>query len=391
MSQNNPHETLSMRIQLSTSWKRWFAAAGLALVLSLLPLPGRESLTQGKSPLERVEAAWKARQARFSTVALKWTAREWFARGGVSESLPPIYLKESKLSIQPPQDTAFTVPYHLTLDANQVRAGYRGWQWYMTEGRYNATRWVAAYDGKLSRECYLEREGEQRWPRGSVIQKGAFAGARYGFLRPPFVFFRALEREHAGFDLGSFTCTGAKVKVRGVTCLELQQRYLTGTLHLWVDEARDHVVVRQQSLSNGVPSLQIDYDYKEDGRWGWLLSGWELSSMGRGGRITETSKVQVTETKLNQQLEDQRVGELIFPPGSLIMDNVDRTQYIVRDDGSNRMLSVKELGIPYDALVALARNEQRSQWLTYLLISAAVVCLGLFVYRQFRRRPITSS
>lgn len=339
--------------------------------------------------MSELRNAWKARQDRFDNVRMKWTSKEWFAKGGISESLPK--LSQGKgATVQPPQDVSFTVPYQLRIAGVKARADHSGWQWDTSEMRFNATKWACAFDGILTRECHLEREGEERWPRGSVTQKGAYAGARYGFLRAPFVFFRPLEPCHYGFDLSRFTISTVHAKVRGFDCWELQEPTLSGTFHLWIDPERDYLVVRQMSMAKGVPSLQIDYDYRPDAQWGWMLGGWQLTSMSRGGRITETSKVIVDELVVN---ESSSVGgiDLAFPPGALIADSVNRQHYFIRNNGTQRLLTREDLRLPYERLEESIRGEVRqANWLTTGLVLVAMACLGLFFYRRMRVRQSNS-
>jgi hypothetical protein len=361
------------------------------VVIALTAAAANAQGPKGADAMAELKAAWKARQERFKTVQMKWTARKWFAKGGISESLPPLALKGSKLQIQPPEDTSFTVPYQLTLDGVKVRVESKGRQWDATEGRFNANRWISTYDGNQTKECYVEREGEERWPRGVVSQKGAFAGARSSALRAPFLFFRPLEPQHYGIALEPFTLSSRTTKVRGYECLELKESMHRGTFQVWVDAKRDYVVVRHLSVINGKPSFQIDYDYREDAKWGPTLSGWQATSMSNRGNVTSTSKVTADESIVNELIAIDKT-DLAFPSGGIVHENGGDAAFVVREDGSKRYVTSHDLKRPYDQLIEMVKKEKlRSRLLTTALVIVALASFGYFVYRRFSARVAPSA
>ncbi|MFQ3652278.1 MAG: hypothetical protein SNJ75_18335 [Gemmataceae bacterium] len=287
----------------------------------------------------QIKASWQARERKFKSVEMKWTSVETFYKGGISASLPSG--TESKLAIQPPEDTTFNVSYDFKLEGNKTRLEWHGWQWYTSEGRFNKTRWLTVYDGRETRECHLEREGEQRWPEGIVTEKFKFSSASQVFMLPVCLFFRPVSSEFKPLNIASYRPVG-NARIRNYECAALQNDLGLSSTRIWIDPKRDSLVVRRSSYSQGKLALQIDIGYGEDAKWGWVPVSWTVTSMRRDGVVSELLRVKVDLLNIND-LADKTDFELVFPPGSIVNDTTNNSKWIVNDSGTKWIIPPRSI------------------------------------------------
>jgi hypothetical protein len=71
---------------------------------------------------------------------------------------------------------------------------------------------------------------------------------------------------------------------------------------LWVEPERDFLVSRYAVLFEQKRVVDIDIDYVEDAKWGWIPSGWRITEMLTDGSKRLVSEAKVTSYSINQPI-----------------------------------------------------------------------------------------
>jgi hypothetical protein len=136
----------------------------------------------------------------------------------------------------------------------------------------------------------------------------------------------------------------------------------------------------------------MDLDYRHDATHGWVVTGWDVTMMARQGKVSESSKTTVTSLEVNGTLPS-RDFENAFPAGAVVHDNLSHEAWIVRSDGSKRMIARHERRLTYEQLVESDRGGglvgTQARRLTWPAIGLAICgfgCLIAFIWRRLRKR-----
>ncbi|MGL4551380.1 MAG: hypothetical protein ACRC33_09345 [Gemmataceae bacterium] len=341
--------------------------------------------TRAKGSLAVVEKAWLSRQERFQSVQMRWTTRDTYVKGGLSKVFASI--SNGKGGVQPDRDTTFEVPAEFALGGDKARYAYQGWVYHLNESRFNAEKFVTTFDGSVTIEFYPERSGNHAYPLGRVVSKGAFESARGAFMRPLVLFFRPLKPEFFGMDLTTFTVVNTTAKVRDVSCWELQHRRGKSAYHLWTDPTRDHVAVKLLVLDSGLPGQLTEMRYRNDPLHGWVPEEWGITFTDRQGSVYQTQQTRVT--SLTVAAPPSSSFALTFSSGTRVKDQLASEEWIVRPDGTRRMITKADGRLSYDEIVR-ADGAQTArfvrEWLKPSLLLMGLGCLALAIWRIARRR-----
>jgi hypothetical protein len=71
---------------------------------------------------------------------------------------------------------------------------------------------------------------------------------------------------------------------------------------LWIEPERDFLVNRYHVFFETKTIVEIDIDYVEDARWGWIPNGWRVSEMLDDGTTRLVSEAKVTSYGINQPI-----------------------------------------------------------------------------------------
>jgi hypothetical protein len=211
-------------------------------------------------------------------------------------------------------------------------------------------------------------------PSGSVVDKSRpFAGTEHA---PILLCFRPFDARVGGVSKDQLSVTGTE-NIKGVECTLVERALGTNRLRYAVDPLRQFVIV-QQTLhsSNGGPRYQIDIDYQQDPTHGWLTKGWRFVTFAKDGVIRTTHSATILSYEINLSLDDDDFS-LEFPPGSHVADTVEGIGYVVRPDGSRRIVSRSPSKQSPDGYA-------NTKWI-FLGIGAAVI-IAIWAVRQHVRK-----
>jgi hypothetical protein len=366
-----------------------FQRAALLLVVVLVMGTCGTACGQSKDPtIAAIEKAWKARQERFHSVEMKWTTRQTDLKGSVTEDYPPS--PQHYQGILPPNDMVFQVPSSVILQGKNVRFEYSGREWNIVDGSCGAITYVCGNSQDSTKEVYPFREGKD-YPMGSVCANHRFDRSNHTDFRPIVYAFRPMDPYFFGVNLSACVVANRASRVRDVAVVELQCRSGTYVRSYWLDPNREYVLVKHLSREGDQPLGQIEIEYREDPKLGWVPKGWEYLSMGEKGKVGSQKLAIVSELQVGGTYPTDAF-DLQFPSGTLVYNLLDDTKYIIRTDHSKRFLTKAEIRIsPVEILRKdAAEIATRTAWMCAVI--ALGMCLALLCWRlAYRSRQTPKS
>ena len=127
----------------------------------------------------------------------------------------------------------------------------------------------------------------------------------------------------------------------------------------------------------------MDLGYKQGDDARWQLAGWKtVVYRGNTDKLALQIDADIKACELNAKIEESDLA-LEFPPGTWVNDNIRKVSYILRSDGTERIVTKAETrnpGVSYKDLATtetgLAGTSAPLSWRRWILVFAA---LGLIV------------
>jgi hypothetical protein len=198
------------------------------------------------------------------------------------------------------------------------------------------------------------------------------------------------------FNLEAFTLTGGQAVIAERPCVELWFQYGDGktTERLWLDPSRDYLILRSLTSEREKTLQQIDVRYRADPTAGWVPEWWKMFEQNRANETAQEVRVgTLTQYEINARISPREL-KISFPPGTKVVDEVNRRDYIVKLTGGEREILGKELGLSYEELLHSETGEplgETRRWSRWLLWSAgvsgslALAIAGLLWWRRKRQ------
>ncbi|QDT46819.1 Regulatory protein BlaR1 [Symmachiella dynata] len=287
---------------------------------ALIAAAAAREASKPRTPVEKeIYAALKARDDTVKSFRFVWTERHTDHKGS-QHSI------EDRTRVALGQDTSYTWTTEMAVDGKKMLYSFSGKQpTYDASGEaeFIERRYLSGFNGREMRSASL-------YPGSSKITQG--------FLRPAnrsddvvLASTNILRWLYCTFDptmtntnWQSLEVVKEPAEVRGHRCWELRRRYeginpgapKVPSASWWVDPSREYVIVRYAySNSAGMVQSQLDIDYQQDDKHGWVPSLWRFRRFDRGGKVLTTTISRVTEYEINPQLDDD-IFTLQFPPGT---------------------------------------------------------------------------
>jgi hypothetical protein len=111
---------------------------------------------------------------------------------------------------------------------------------------------------------------------------------------------------------------------------------------LWIDPRRDDLIV-QRDLKSADTLTVTSIEYQPDKTAGWAPTGWTVRS-NRAGIPLMIWETTVVDYSINQPIPPGTF-DLAFPPRTFVTDAVLNEHYLLRADGSKRLVTNKELAL----------------------------------------------
>jgi hypothetical protein len=123
-----------------------------------------------------------------------------------------------------------------------------------------------------------------------------------------------------------------------------------GIRSVFVDEADEFLIRRIVVGSRDAMQCQTDLFYKKSESGDSVVSGWKISKFGEDGAVISTVESVVTNAEFNLSL-DRSEFTIDFPAGTYVNNLEGPQDYIVRSDGSKRLVAGSENDKSYEELL----------------------------------------
>jgi thiol-disulfide isomerase/thioredoxin len=312
--------------------------------------------------LDEIHAAWRKRQESIHSIRIKWTEAQTIprGRGGVKDNLPV-----------PPQDTTNEIKRELVLDGEKTRESWDGTEWDDMRDEFVPNSFWTASDGHTSRLFFEVFKGSpissHPFPSGSIGNGHGLLSVDGNYhIELPLFSVRPLDplMGCTRNPWGKEPTGPVELSTRMLgewECTVIGQSFGAIRREIWVDRKADCSIRRYLITHGGNIFYQIDATFARDDKAGWLPASWHIDSwLGNVHALRHalSASANVTKLEVNPTID---VAEFRpkFPVGTMVNDGPKGEAYLVKPDGSSRIVLFEEnsAGIKYDRLLATETGE----------------------------------
>jgi hypothetical protein len=304
-----------------------FWASVLCVGSSIVFVATVASAEDKSSDLNRVISAWKTREKKTNSFDFRWWSKR-FESGSFNSEFPSLNQANDH---QKPDET-FIVAYRYLMDGqNRIRQEERGREWSNDKAEFVPREVTQIFDGTLKHTFYMkDRSG---FPSLHIGGNNNDTVGKLVWLHPVNMAFRPFGKSTGVFDEKKLSLDDKASVIDGVPMWTLND----GVRIVVVDPERECVPVRCTTVK---PGITVDISYAHDEVCGWVPQSWTIKYRGPVGLlVSETSKVQ--SFAVNKQIADAEF-DLDLREGAYVNDYSKQEQYILRPDGTRRLLAPGE-------------------------------------------------
>jgi hypothetical protein len=164
--------------------------------------------------------------------------------------------------------------------------------------------YVSVFDGQQGETRINSLLGA---PPGTVVRSTANVDAQNLDTRPILLTFRPLDPAMGHLLIDRAITNLARTFYRGRSIFVLEERHDPSGWKtvLWIDPEREFTILRITVLAEQRKIVDVDIDYRQDQRWGWIPSGWRISEMLADGRMRHISTATVSSYNINTTIQPQ--------------------------------------------------------------------------------------
>ena len=253
----------------------------------------RDSVKRVPSKSE-ILAAWQRRESAIRAFQFSWTEEQTHPRGWIAN---PRYAERERLAAPTVKDRPYVVKKTLIVSPDTVRYEYtfdrRGEGDTTGNGdqRHYSYRYESVFDGRraTARATSLNDTPE------TIVHANEDRDAQNLDMRPFFLAFRPLDPVLGDLLVDRAVTNLARAMYRGRSTSLLEERRdpLGWKTILWIEPERDYLVSRFVLIFENTCVIDMDIDYDQDARIGWIPSGWRITELLADGswRLVTTAKV----------------------------------------------------------------------------------------------------
>jgi hypothetical protein len=337
--------------------------------------------------IEDIIKAWEARQAKVKSAHFVWNDEITRTKGSISKTAPPMFRPKGP---SPPEDMTYHSPRVVYIDQSKLFYGHRTRDWHEQRGCYVDTEWQFAHNGDVFK--VFKPISSNAFPVGLVRKNCIHSEVTTMHIRPVLMTLRPTDSSLAPYREGMFRVTGKRAILDGKNCWEIRVPS-TGMLvaYFWVDPTRGFVSPRFSLYfadSNGI-AWNVDVQYETHPVAEWIPIRWKLVQNHIDGSLLLSTKSSVVRYEINPILGESTF-DIEFPPGTYVTDESTRSHYIQLDESRQRLISNRELSVPYEELLKKASAETSAQKRLYRVVGWLAILLlivgGVVAYRLRRGR-----
>jgi hypothetical protein len=264
-------------------------------------------------------AAWQKRQSAISSFTFAWTEEQTHPRGWLSNprypereraAIPALFVDRTYIVAKTLAVDGDKMRYSLELDRKEEpdgvdviapQGGNRG----LGVQRHYA--YVSVFDGQRGTTritSFIDH------PPPTAVQTTANVDAQNLDTRPILMAFRPLDPVMGHRLIDRAVTNFRRSFYRGKSIFLLEERHdPTGwKTTLFIEPERDFLISRYFMEFEQRTIVDVDIDYIQDARWGWIPSGWRITEMLADGSKRLVTVAKVSSYTINQPvtIEDAR-------------------------------------------------------------------------------------
>jgi hypothetical protein len=292
-----------------------FLAASLSTLAAFaLPLHAQQA-SPNPITLAMLVDVMEARQKLADSVTVRWTRNERYRAGALLG-----------------KPSTWTSPCEMLLKGGSMR--YVGKTFSHSGGDVTQIDHVSSYDGKESRLL----SGVEP-PRGYILDPGdgekGNTDAGVPSLQPLMLYFRPLAEPHAMLRRATLRLLDEHKTIDGHDCVTVDD----GRTRVYLDRDRDFVPVAFHRYNKNRPVVydgSLEY-YRKHDSLRWIPKAFQVTLHVTGPNVADRIHGDGVQTETDVPLKDSDFV-LKFEPGTISWDMRTKTQYRVREDGSNELI-----------------------------------------------------
>lgn len=259
-----------------------------------------------------VVKAWQKRQDAIKTFRFAWTEQQTHPKGW----LPNPRFPQRERSDIPAlfKDRNFTVSKTLAVDGGKMRYSYvlerkpepdgfiivspEGDNKGLGEGKHYS--YVSVFDGQGKTTLTTLKES----PPPVISQSMTNADAQNLDTRAILMAFRPLDSVMGHLLIDRAVCNQMRTFYNGKSTFLLEERRDPSgwKMILRIEPERDFIIRQFLVVFESKLIAEINIDYIEDAKWGWIPNGWQISGMLDDGAMRLLSEAKVTSYNINQPI-----------------------------------------------------------------------------------------
>jgi hypothetical protein len=280
---------------------------------------GRLRLDRGRPVSSKAEivSAWERRQHSISSFQFAWSERQCHWQGWVPN---PRYPERERLAIPTLMlDRPYTVAKSLAVEGNMMRYGFEldrpeepdGVDVVSPDGRTGGLgvrrhySYLNVFDGRRSTVRVASLTGS---PPATAQRIDSNVDAQNLDARAILLAFRPLDNVMGSLLFERAVTNLARTFHRGRSIFLLEERHdPTGwKTILWIEPEHEFLVSRFTVAFEQKWIVDMEIDYSQDARWGWVPSGWRVTELAADGSRRLVSEAAVSSYAINQPIPADR-------------------------------------------------------------------------------------
>jgi hypothetical protein len=271
---------------------------------------GQRDRSRPVPPKSEIIAAWQKRQGAINTFRFAWTEEQTHPKGWLSNpryperersAIPGLLVDRNYVVAKTLAVAGSKMRYSFELDRKEEpdgvdvvaqRGGNRGL------GVRRNYSYVSVFDGQIGTTRLSSLLDH---PPATMLQTTANVDAQNLDTRPILMTLRPLDAVMGHRLIDRAITNLARTFYRGKSTFLLEERHDPSGWKtiLWIEPERDFLVSRYVVSFEQKIIVDVDIDYAQDARWGWVPSAWRVTEMLSDGSRRLVAVAKVTSYSIN--------------------------------------------------------------------------------------------
>jgi hypothetical protein len=303
-----------------------------ALAIALLPLLLASARADDKPDVQTILDAWKAREKKTESFDFRWWAKHFESSSYHLSQAANIGRPYNSTQAATIPDTTFVAEDRFLMDGRgRIRFDDKSKEWAADKADLVPRSSIDLFDGKIRQIQHYDLESGDSTLilRENKIHSGAYGAV----MHPLATVYRPISIGIAGFEAKNLTLANENATVDNKLVLVVDY----GNGKVWIDPNKDYLPVRYTIEDKGVTYWRTEITYTRDDDHGWLPQSWTVEALDKSGKIQISEIARVVQFSINKPIADFEF-ELKLSGGALVYDLINKSEYILRPDGTRSEL-----------------------------------------------------